>query len=158
MTSKLLLIVPDSPTAQGNVYMSSALKAAFEEKAEMIKERTFLGRIGRPVIVEDGVTKAFEADKLVPLTEASHIVTEIVRENATFLCTIEILDTPEGKKLKDLITGPGIELKMAGSAEEVEESGPYRYIKKYRLASINAVPIEAPPAPILHLPPPPKDG
>lgn len=157
MTSKLLLIVPDSPTAQGNVYMSSALKAAFEEKAEMIKKRTFLGRIGRPVVVEGGVTKAFEADKLVPLTEASHIVTSIERENSAYHCTIEILNTPEGKKLKDLIAGPGIELKMAGSSEEMEESGPYRYIKKYKLASVNAIPIEAPPAPILHLPPPPKD-
>lgn len=139
MTVKLAFITPDSPTAQGNVYLSSALQAAFDEKAALIKERKFLGRIGRPVTA-DGA--AFEADKLVPLPEASHVITGIVRENNAYLCTIEVLGTPEGDKLKAMIAGPGIELKMAGSSEDIHEIAPYRYVKKYKLASINAVPKE----------------
>ena len=142
MTKKLPLVVPDSPTAQGNVYTSLALKAAFDEKEALIKDRMFLGTIGRPVITTHGLTRAFQADALVPLSEASHLVTEIVRENNVYLCTIEVLDTPSGKKLKELIDGPGIELKMAGSSDELKEIGSYRYITKYKLASINAVPLE----------------
>ena len=93
----------------GRVYPKSVLKREIENYQNSIRERRALGELDHP------------DDSVINLKNASHLVTKMWWEGDNVMGKIEILDTPSGRILKDLLKSGvklGISSRGMGSVKE----------------------------------------
>ena len=82
----------------GRVYPKSVLQREVENYQNSIRERRALGELDHP------------DDSVINLKNASHLVTKMWWEGDNVMGKIEVLDTPSGRILKDLLKS-GVKLK-----------------------------------------------
>lgn len=81
------------PNRNGRYYSPEVLKKAVEDAQPRIKARQMLGEIDPP------------GDARTRMRDVSHVVTALrVDDNGCLIGDLEILDTPAGKMLRDLMT------------------------------------------------------
>jgi hypothetical protein len=93
----------------GRVYPKSVLKREIENYQNSIRQRRALGELDHP------------DDSVINLKNASHLVTKMWWEGDNVMGKIEILDTPSGRILKDLLKSGvklGISSRGMGSVKE----------------------------------------
>ena len=94
----------------GRVYRKETLQREVENYQEAIRERRALGELDHP------------DDSVINLKNASHLVTKMWWDGNNAMGKIEVLDTPSGRILKDLI-GAGVKLGISsrglGTVKEV---------------------------------------
>ncbi len=113
-----ILIEADKPNKNKRIYPLHVLKKVVEEsnKGEM------LGHLDMP---EDGKTH---------LQDVSHMCRNFEIKDGFLQCEIEILDTPKGKILKDMIHY--VEFRTAGNGD-LSDDGIVQ--DNYKLVSVNAI-------------------
>ena len=93
----------------GRVYPEGVLKREVENYAKLVKERRALGELDHP------------DSSVVNLGNASHLVTEIWWDGNDVMGKVQVLDTPSGKVLKELVKANvklGISSRGLGSVSE----------------------------------------
>ena len=94
----------------GRIYRKETLQREVENYQEAIRERRALGELALP------------DDSVINLKNASHLVTKMWWDGDNAMGKIEVLDTPSGRILKDLI-GAGVKLGISsrglGTVKEV---------------------------------------
>ena len=93
----------------GRVYPKSVLKREVERYQDSIRERRALGELDHP------------DDSVINLKNASHLVTKMWWDGDNVMGKIEVLDTPSGRILKDLLKSGvklGISSRGMGSVKE----------------------------------------
>ena len=93
----------------GRVYPSATLMREVKNYQKIVKERRALGELDHP------------DPSLVNLSNASHLVTEIWADGDKVMGKLEVLNTPSGKVLKELISSGvklGISSRGMGSVRE----------------------------------------
>lgn len=84
------VIKPNVPGANGRIYTEEVLKKAMEKYQERVDSRSALGQLGQttgPLRIRD----------------ASHLVTDMDIEDGELKVTCEVLDTPEGYRLLEML-------------------------------------------------------
>jgi hypothetical protein len=114
----------DVPLMNGVVIQKAALHRAVDEAQPAIRSRTLLGQLGQPV---DPST--------VPLAKVSHVVTRLEMDDTGAVHgELEILDTPEGLRLRDAIESGtmtysmGVALRGCGDIEDDVISKDFRIV------------------------------
>ena len=94
----------------GRIYRKETLQREVENYQEAIRERRALGELDHP------------DDSVINLKNASHLITKMWGDGDNAMGKIEVLDTPSGRILKDLI-GAGVKLGISsrglGTVKEV---------------------------------------
>jgi len=93
----------------GRVYPSATLMREVKNYQKIVKERRALGELDHP------------ETSVVNLSNASHLVTEIWADGDKVMGKLEVLNTPSGKVLKELISSGvklGISSRGMGSVRE----------------------------------------
>jgi hypothetical protein len=93
----------------GRVYPKPVLRREIERYQESIRERRALGELDHP------------DDSVINLKNASHLVTKMWWDGDNVMGKIEVLDTPSGRILKDLLKSGvklGISSRGMGSVKE----------------------------------------
>ena len=116
----LVGIIQKAGTKNGNgrVYRKETLNREIKNYQKSINERRSLGELDHP------------DDSVINLKNASHLVTKTWWEGNSVMGKIEVLDTPSGKILKDLVKANvklGISSRGLGS---VKPSTPGAYLDK----------------------------
>jgi hypothetical protein len=96
----------------GRVYPSKTLMREVKNYQKIVKERRALGELDHP------------ETSVVNLSNASHLVTEIWADGDKVMCKIEVLNTPSGRVLKELISsGVKLGISSRGMGSVREDSG-----------------------------------
>jgi len=94
----------------GRIYRKETLQREVDNYQESIRERRALGELDHP------------DDSVINLKNASHLITKMWWDGDSAMGKIEVLDTPSGRILKDLI-GAGVKLGISsrglGTVKEV---------------------------------------
>ena len=101
----------DVLNGNGRVYTPDILKREVENYKKAVKERRALGELDHP------------DDSVINLKNASHLVVDVWTEGNKVMGKIEVLDTPSGRILKDLIKAGvklGISSRGLGSLKKKE--------------------------------------
>lgn len=85
------LLKADEVNLNGRMYTQEALKQMVESYKEKIQNGSAFGELGYP------------SETFTALDNVSHKITDISIEDKTLFGTIEILDTPKGEELKNII-------------------------------------------------------
>ncbi len=99
----------ETQNGNGRVYPHGVLVREVENYKKMVKERRALGELDHP------------DTSVINLANASHLVTEIWMDNNKCMGKIEVLNTPSGNVLKELINAGvklGISSRGMGSVSE----------------------------------------
>lgn len=99
----------ETQNGNGRVYPHKVLVREVENYKKMVKERRALGELDHP------------DTSVINLANASHLVTEIWMDNNKCMGKIEVLNTPSGNVLKELINAGvklGISSRGMGSVSE----------------------------------------
>lgn len=75
-------------TVHNRIYPKHVLLAQVNDLQDAVKNRRFIGQLGIPT---------------TSLTDASHVVTELFMNGDKMVAEIEVLDTPKGRMLRNLI-------------------------------------------------------
>ncbi len=101
----------------GRVYPHKVLEREIKNYQKLVQERRALGELDHP------------DDSVINLKNASHIVTEIWMENNNVMGKIEVLSTPSGKILRDLIDA-GVKLGISSRGlGSVKKKGERTYVE-----------------------------
>ncbi len=96
----------------GRVYPSKTLMREVKNYQKIVKERRALGELDHP------------ETSVVNLSNASHLVTEIWADGDKVMGKIEVLNTPSGKVLKELIScGVKLGISSRGMGSVREDNG-----------------------------------
>tara|TARA_Y100000034_G_C6903583_1_gene418667 strand:+ start:3580 stop:4188 length:609 start_codon:yes stop_codon:yes gene_type:complete len=93
----------------GRIYKKETLQREVENYHKMVKERRALGELDHP------------DDQVINLKNASHLVTDIWWDGDDVMGKVQVLDTPSGKVLKELVKAGvklGISSRGMGSVKE----------------------------------------
>lgn len=93
----------------GRVYPKNVLEREIENYQQLVQERRALGELDHP------------DDSVINLKNASHLITKMWWDGDSVMGKIEVLDTPSGKILKDLLNSGvklGISSRGMGSVKE----------------------------------------
>ena len=93
----------------GRVYPKNVLQREVENYQQLVRERRALGELDHP------------DDSVINLKNASHLITKMWWDGDSVMAKIEVLDTPSGKILKDLLNSDvklGISSRGMGSVKE----------------------------------------
>ena len=99
----------DAQNGNGRVYPHAILEREIENYKKIVKERRALGELDHP------------EDSVVNLKNASHMVTEVWWDGDDVLGKVQILNTPSGQVLKELVNAGvklGISSRGLGSVSE----------------------------------------
>ncbi len=99
----------DAQNGNGRVYPRGILEREVENYKKIVKERRALGELDHP------------DDSVVNLKNASHMVTEVWWDGDDVLGKVQILNTPSGQVLKELVNAGvklGISSRGLGSVSE----------------------------------------
>jgi len=102
----------ETQNGNGRVYPHSILTREVKNYQKCVEERRAIGELDHP------------DSSVINLSNASHLVTEIWMDNKKCMGKIEVLNTPSGRVLKELI-GAGIKLGISsrGMGSIKEENG-----------------------------------
>ena len=117
--------VADKVNFNGRIYSLEILNCVVDDAK----------RNGGPILGKIGMDHIDWRNGL-SLSQTSHIIKDLKVKDDTLIADIEILETPEGKRLKELMKFEKMVYRMAGVGE-VDENG---MVLNYKLTSINAVP------------------
>mgnify|MGYP003650800644 FL=1 len=95
--------------ANGRVYPSNVLQREVETYTKLVQERRALGELDHP------------DESVINLRNASHLVTEVWWDNDAVMGKIQVLNTPSGQVLKELVNAGvklGISSRGMGSVHE----------------------------------------
>ena len=110
----------DVPNKNNRTYSTEALQNAVDK----LPRPELLGTIGMPV-----------SDK-VDLFNVSHSVSNLRLEDGYLVGTMKVLETPQGKMLKELLsTPPSLDFRLAGVGK-VDRNG---VVSDFTITSVNAV-------------------
>jgi len=87
----------DAKNGNGRVYPSAILEREMNNYSKLVKERRALGELDHP------------DDSVINLKNASHLVTDIWWDQGAVMGKIQVLNTPSGQVLKELV-GAGVKL------------------------------------------------
>lgn len=99
----------DAQNGNGRVYPSQILEREMNNYKKLVKERRALGELDHP------------DDSVINLKNASHLVTEIWWDEGAVMGKIQVLNTPSGQVLKELVNAGvklGISSRGMGSVHE----------------------------------------
>lgn len=99
----------DTQNGNGRVYPMEVLTREVKNYSKLVKERRALGELDHP------------EDSVINLTKASHMVTAIWMEGKDVKGKIQVLNTPSGKVLQELVkanVNVGISSRGMGSVSE----------------------------------------
>lgn len=99
----------ETKNQNGRIYPSAVLRREMENYAKAIRERRAVGELDHP------------ERSTVNLSEVSHVITEASWDGNNVMGTIEVLPTPKGKILIDLLSAGvtiGISSRGAGSTDK----------------------------------------
>tara|TARA_R100000808_G_C2152959_1_gene162771 strand:+ start:2787 stop:3398 length:612 start_codon:yes stop_codon:yes gene_type:complete len=99
----------DAQNGNGRVYPKPILEREMENYTKLVKERRALGELDHP------------EDSVVNLKNASHMVTDVWWDGDDVMGKVQVLDTPSGKVLKELVNAGvklGISSRGLGSVSE----------------------------------------
>jgi hypothetical protein len=101
----------------GRVYEKDILMREIENYKKAVKDRRALGELDHP------------DDSVINLKNASHLVVEVWSDGNKVYGKIEVLDTPSGRILKDLI-GAGVKLGISSRGlGSLKEKGGKNYVQ-----------------------------
>lgn len=125
------VMVVDKPNLNHRIYPKAVFEKALKEYEEKyVKDRRALGEFG------------LGGDSVVHLDRVSHLVTAFFWEGNTLNAEIEVLDTPQGKVLRDLLE-KDINLTVVprgiGSLKKNEETGVYEVQEDYEISSFDVI-------------------
>ena len=112
------------PNRNGRVYPPEAVQAMIEQANKRIAEGTLLGELGEV----EGTS--------VTLDNVSHIVRGLHLEGDTVVATIELMNTPKGETLRELLKIEGGPVFRTRGTGLVDEHG---VVSQYQLISVDAV-------------------
>jgi len=101
----------DTRNGNGRVYPGSILERETNNYKKLVKERRALGELDHP------------DDSVINLKNASHLVTDIWWDKGAVMGKIQVLNTPSGQVLKELVNAGvklGISSRGMGSVHESE--------------------------------------
>ena len=101
----------NAKNGNGRIYKKETLQREVENYHKMVKERRALGELDHP------------DDQVINLKNASHLVTDIWWDGDDVMGKVQVLDTPSGKVLKELVKAGvklGISSRGMGSVKESE--------------------------------------
>ena len=104
-----LMQMSETKNANGRVYPHKILEREIQNYSKLVKERRALGELDHP------------DDSVINLKNASHLVTDIWMENNKVIGKIEVLNTPSGNILRNLVESGvkmGISSRGMGSIRE----------------------------------------
>ena len=99
----------NQPNGNGRTYPRQVLMREVENYKKLVREKRALGELDHP------------EDSVINLKNASHMVTDVWWDGDSVMGKIEVLDTPSGKILKDLLNSGvklGISSRGMGSVKE----------------------------------------
>ena len=99
----------DAQNGNGRVYPKPILEREMENYTKLVKERRALGELDH------------SEDSVVNLKNASHMVTDVWWDGDDVMGKVQVLDTPSGKVLKELVNAGvklGISSRGLGSVSE----------------------------------------
>jgi len=99
----------NAKNGNGRIYKKETLQREVENYHKMVKERRALGELDHP------------DDQVINLKNASHLVTDIWWDGDDVMGKVQVLDTPSGKVLKELVKAGvklGISSRGMGSVKE----------------------------------------
>jgi hypothetical protein len=121
----------DKPNSNGSIYPRAVVEKELERIKEVIKNRCLIGELGTP------------GDSIVHFSNASHIVKDLSLVGETVEATIEVLNTPSGKVLQQLLSDKSVCFRPRGTGDgHIDENGNFVVGKNYKLVSIDAVSME----------------
>jgi hypothetical protein len=101
----------DAQNGNGRVYPSAILEREMNNYSKLVKERRALGELDHP------------DESVINLKNASHLVTEVWWDEGAVMGKIQVLNTPSGQVLKELVNAGvklGISSRGMGSVHESE--------------------------------------
>lgn len=117
MNHSEIIVKADVADADGNIYTKEALSGMVEYFNNM-EENSMLGQLG---MIEDGI---------ISLAKVSHVIKNLsLSENDELVADIEVLQTPCGKQLSELIEKSKVTFRLQGI-------GP---TDNYKILAVNAV-------------------
>lgn len=112
----------------GRMYPPKILIREMKNYKKLVKERRALGELDHP------------DDSVINLKNASHLVTEIWNEGNKIMGKIEVLNTPSGKVLKELVNaGVKLGISSRGLGSIKEEKGKTMVEDDYQLICFDMV-------------------
>jgi hypothetical protein len=118
--------IADKVNKNKRLYPRKVLEAAIEK----LKNREVLGVMGMP------------QDTIVKFSEVSHKANNLRLEGNELKCEIEILKTPNGKILEELLKTNSVEFRTSGiGGGQVNDDGILVIGDSFCLTSINALPL-----------------
>lgn len=119
----------DVPTHTRRIYPRWLLEREADRMQETIKARGWFGTLGPP------------DDSIIRLKDSSHLVTDLRMEGDNLVAEVEILNTPAGRVLKQLLEVPGLKMnfRLSGVGNGVvNEDGVLVVGESYKLIQIFA--------------------
>tara|TARA_R110000824_G_scaffold87554_2_gene215811 strand:- start:423 stop:1031 length:609 start_codon:yes stop_codon:yes gene_type:complete len=115
---KLRGLFQEAEKVNGNkrIYPKKLLEREINNLRPMLKERRLVGELDHP------------KDEIVHLINASHVITDLCMENNQVIGELEVLDTPAGKVLQELVKAGvqvGISSRATGSLEPMPNEACY---------------------------------
>lgn len=128
------VMVVDKPNLNGRLYSREVFqKALTEYEDKYVKERRALGEM------DVGI------EPVVHLDRVSHMIASFSWDKTSLNAEIEILDTPQGRVLKELLE-KGLAFNVVprgiGSLKKNEETGVYEVQDDYVICSFDVIPAE----------------
>lgn len=102
----------DARNGNGRVYPASILEREVENYKKLVKERRALGELDHP------------DDSVINLKNASHLITEVWWKEDAVMGKIQVLNTPAGQVLKELVNaGVKLGISSRGMGSVTESNG-----------------------------------
>ena len=122
-------LLADTPNANGTIYPKDILKKAIDEYNEKyVKDGCALGEIQQP------------KDIYTTLTNVAFKINEIEFDEDHWNAEIEILDTPKGKELQEIIERDKFRIVTMGMGEVDENEDGTRTINKFEITGVGIEP------------------
>lgn len=118
---KVVIVIADKPNRNGRIYPRSELEQAIADK-----DAGVCGTIGMP---EGDIIGDIIGNK-----EASHVVRNLRFEGDALVGDVEILDTPKGDELREILQHTSLDFRTCGFGDN--DAG---VVRNFVLTSINAV-------------------
>lgn len=121
----------DKVNGNGRMYTSSVARNVIK-RFRALPPRTLMGELGK------------RSDIIIRLAQVSHVVTDLKIDNGYLMADIEVLDTPHGRILKNLLQESQVVFRTAGmtktycmcTKEEI-----YAVPDCYKLVTVDALPL-----------------
>ena len=94
----------DVPNSNGRIYPQAVLQKCVDDfnKANHKNLRSLVGELGQP------------ADSIIHFTNASHLVTDLKLQDGNLMAEIEVIQTPNGKILSELLKADAVAFRPRG--------------------------------------------